>query len=242
MAVFKIFDLHSAVKQSAKEIWFRLLSAIANFNMRFIHLVVRTHVNLEDDFIFDEKKASSRGRSAPDGKTYSSGYEINLDSVPDALKREVRNFDSVLRLYFGGEYLVNTATVWRNLGLPESYRALDIYSQIWHYDHVVDYRNVQLMVLLTDTTDDHGPFEYIEKPSVTTLLGNAAARNGVEAINGKVVKLTGVRGDGLWFATGSMPHRAGVPNSGKHRDMVSVAFFPKYTGIGIPPNAFFGNC
>jgi len=239
--MFKMLNLLSAVKQGVKEIWHRLLCAIANFNMRFIHLVVRTRVNLEDNFVFDEKRALSRGRIAPDGKTYSSGYEINLDGVPNSVKEEVRNFDSVLRLYFGGDYLVNTATVWRNLGLPDSYRALDIYSQIWHYDHVVDYRNVQFMVLLTDTTDDHGPFEYIEKPSVTTLLGNAAARNGVESISEKVVKLTGVRGDGLWFATGSMPHRAGVPNLGNHRDMMSVSFFPKYTGIGIPPNAFFGN-
>lgn len=230
--------IYGKAKGRMLEIFHRLGHAFGIFKMRFMLLKVPTHVNLPSDFVFDEKKAANRGRVAPDGKYYSSTYELNWNEIPDAIKQQIKKFDSVLRLYFGGDYLINTANVWRNIGIPEDYRSLDIYSQVWHYDHVVDYRNVQLFVLLTNTTELHGPFEFIENSSETELNHDAEARNGADSIRG--AKFTGVRGDAMLFATGSIPHRAGIPVFGNHRDMFSIAFFPKYTGIGIDAGHLLG--
>lgn len=202
------------------------------FKMRFIHLAVGTHVDLPDTFVFDETKAAGRGRVAPDGKHYSSAYELDWQAIPEEIKAEIRNLDSVMRLYFGGDYLINTANVWRNVGIPDEYRSLDIYSQVWHYDHVIDYRNLQLFVLLTDTTDSHGPFEYLANPSETEVNTVAEARSGAEIPGAEIGKLTGVRGDAMLFSTGATPHRAGVPHFGNHRDIFSISFFPVYTGLG----------
>lgn len=217
----------------------RLAYAGAMFRMRFIQLAVNTHVALPDDFVFDEAKAASRGRKAPDGKHYSAAYELGWDALPLAIKREIRKFDSVIRLYFGGDYLIHTANVWRNIGIPDQYRELDIYSQVWHYDHVVDYRNIQLFVLLSDTTEHHGPFEYVGNASQTQPNGDVVARNGAELPDAQVVRLIGKRGDGLLFSTGSTPHRAGIPLQGNHRDMFSIAFFPVYTGLGASAQMLF---
>lgn len=209
--------------------WYRRVKhAYSILNMRFIPLSVKTHVDLPGDFFFQTNKAVSRGRQAPDLKYYSSTYELEWVDFPSEIKR----FDTVLRLYFGGDYLINSGTVWRNIGIPEEFRTLDIYSQVWHYDHVIDYRNVQLFVLLTDTTEEHGPLEYITNGSETHVNPNVAARNSTELPNVQIAKLTGVRGDGIWFSTGATPHRAGIPLAGNHRDMFSVAFFPTYTKIG----------
>jgi hypothetical protein len=236
----KLLGCYRALKIRALEIYHRLGRSVGIFKMRFIRLAVPTHVDIPESFTFDEKKAVSRGRVAPDGKNYSLSYELNWPEIPDAVKLKIKEFDTVLRLYFGGDYLICTANVWRNIGIPEVYRSLDLYSQVWHYDHVVDYQNAQLFVLLTDTTDSHGPFEYIGNPSETDLHPDVEARNGVDSIGGKVVKLTGVRGDGMLFSTGSTPHRAGIPLAGNHRDIMSVAFFPKYAGIDIDAKSLLG--
>lgn len=236
----KLLAFYRTIKARAVEIFHRLGHATRIFRMRFMLLKVPTRVDIPDDFVFDEKRAVNRGRMAPDGKYYSSTYELEWPDIPDAIKQEIKKFDSVLRLYFGGDYLINTANVWRNIGIPENYRSLDIYSQVWHYDHVVDYRNVQLFVLLTDTTELHGPFEFVENSSETDLHLDVEARNGVDSVGGKVAKLTGARGDAMLFATGAIPHRAGVPEHGNHRDIFSIAFFPKYAGIGIDARALFG--
>lgn len=211
----------------------RIGHAYATYRNRFLLLAVKTNVDLPSDFCFDESRATHRGRQAPDGKHYSSTYDLNWNDIPVAIKIEIRNFDTVLRLYFGGDYLINTANVWRNVGIPDEYRALDIYSQVWHYDHVVDYRNVQLFCLLSDTTDQHGPFEYLANASQTELNLDVEARNGAEFANADIAKLVGLRGDGVWFSTGATPHRAGIPKFGLHRDIFSIAFFPKHTKIGV---------
>lgn len=221
------------IKIRLLEIFHRIGHAVGIFKMRFLLLKVPTYIDLPQDFVFDEKKAKSRGRMAPDGKHYSSMYTLNWSDLPEAIKQEVKKFDSVLRLYFGGDYLIQDSTIWRNIAIPEDYRSLDIYSQVWHYDHVVDYRNVSLFILLTDTTENHGPFEYLENPSETDLHVDVEARNGVESTGQKVAKLTGMRGDGFWFATGAMPHRAGIPKFDNYRDIFCISFFPEYVGAGI---------
>ena len=98
---------------------------------------------------------------------------------------------------------------------------------------------MQLFCLLTDTTEQHGPFEYLANASETEVNRDVEARNGAELVNAEIGKLTGVRGDGMLFSTGATPHRAGIPKQGKHRDIFSIAFFPTYTGLGINARALF---
>lgn len=229
----------SQLKTYAIELYRRIVHAYDIFRMRFIPPAVITHTHLPDSFVFNEERAVSRGRKAPDGKYYSSTYELEWTVIPFEIKQEIIRFDTVLRLYFGGDYLIHTANVWRNIGIPDEYRSLDIYSQVWHYDHVVDYRNVQLFVLLSDTSEDHGPFEYVANASETKINPIVEARTGAELTDADIVKLTGRRGDGLLFSTGATPHRAGIPKFGIHRDIFSIAFFPAYTGIGINAKALF---
>lgn len=227
------------LKANLVEIYRRLGHAYGIFRMRFIPLAVTTHIDLPETFVFDQARGVSRGRQAPDGKHYSSIYELEWTEIPAAIRQEIKKFDTVLRLYFGGDYLIHAANVWRNTGLPDEYRSLDIYSQVWHYDHVVDYRNMQLFVLLSDTTDQHGPFEYIANASKVEVHRDVESRNGAELADAEVVKLTGVRGDALLFSTGSTPHRAGIPAHGNYRDIFSIAFFPVYTGIGVSAGLLF---
>ena len=229
----KIFFSQS--KARIFEVLHRINHAYSIFKMRFMILIIPTHIKLPNSFVFNEDRAVNRGRQAPDGKYYSSTYALEWVDIPEEIKQKIKELNLVLRLYFGGDYLIDNANVWRNVGLPDNFRSLDIYSQIWHYYRVFDYRNIQLFVLLTDTTEFHGPFEFIEGSSTAEISKVAEERGGLDLGEGR--KFIGLRGDSMLFSTGAIPHRAGIPVYGNYRDMFSVAFFPKYTNIGFDANS-----
>ena len=172
-----------------------------------------------------------RGIKAPNGRYYSQYNTFPVEEFPLSIKRAIRNYDSVLRMFLGDGYMINEGTVWRNHSIPAEFRDTELFSQHWHYDKVVDFRNIQLFVLLSDVTDDDGPFEYVTNPDERNILPSVFNRDNKDLAL-KTSKLIGKRGDTLLFSTGSTPHRAGIPAEGRHRDIFSVAFFPAYTKIG----------
>ena len=214
------------------EIYWRVLHAFKILRKRFFTLAVKGHVELDSEFGFEEKLAEDRGYPAPDGKYYSKSYRLEWTQLPESVKTAIRNYDSVLRMYLGDGYLINKANVWRNYAIPQQYRNTELFSQHWHYDKVKDYRNIQFFVLIADIDEDQGPFEFISDPDEKNLIPTVHERNNADHGH-KTQRLTGKRGDTLLFSTGSTPHRAGVPKEGKHRDILSIAFFPAYTKIGF---------
>lgn len=230
---------YSKIKLRYLELFYRAQHAINIFKMRFIPLIIPTHIHIPENFVFEAGRAKNQGYVAPDGNYYSAGYALNWQEIPDVIRQEIKKFDAVFRLYFGGDYLINEGRVWRNRSVPDEYKKVELYGQLFHYDHVVDYRNIQLFVLLTDTTEDHGPLEYVRNSSTKMLIHDVEARNGVDLIDIEIGRFTGGRGDAMLFATGCIPHRASIPKPGNHRDIFSIAFFPKYTGIGLDAKLLF---
>jgi hypothetical protein len=224
--------LNSWARQRPPEVFHRAGHAISIFSKRFFTLSVAGHIELEDDFIFEQVKAKDRGYKAPNGICYSQAYDISPGDLPTSIKRTIQNYDSVLRMFLGEGYRINEGHVWRNYSIPDEYRKIELFSQHWHYDKVVDFRNVQLFILLGDVTDDDGPFEYVTNPDEHNILPSVLNRSNKD-LGLTTCKFTGKRGDTLLFSTGSTPHRAGIPKEGRHRDIFSIAFFPAYTKIGL---------
>lgn len=224
-------SIYSWLRQRIPEVYFRIRHAGSIFSKRFFTLSVSGHIELESDFGLDESKAIDRGNKAPDGRYYSRYHTVDWAGLPPSIKQAIRNYDSVLRMFLGDGYLVNDGLVWRNYAIPEAYRNTELFSQNWHYDKVVDFRNVQLFVLVSDVSVDDGPFEFVANPDEHKLLPSVMDRNNKD-LNLIARKLTGKRGDTLLFSTGSTPHRAGIPAEGRYRDIFSIAFFPAYTNIG----------
>lgn len=223
--------IYSWVRQRVSEVYFRAMHAVRVFAKRFFTLRVFGHIDLEPDFGLDESKAMDRGNCTSDGRYYSKYQSLEWSEIPSSIKQAIRNYDSVIRMFLGDNYFINDATVWRNYSIPEEHRNTELFSQHWHYDKVVDFRNIQLFVLLGDVTVNDGPFEFVENPDEHNILPSVFDRNNND-IDLTTRKLTGSRGDSLLFSTGSTPHRAGIPAEGRYRDIFSVAFFPAYTKIG----------
>ncbi len=219
------------MRQRISELYFRFNHARKIAMKRLFSLAVHGHVELSNAFHFDEKKAVNRGKAAPDGKYYSKYYHLKWDELPTEIKQAVKNYDTILKQFLGDDYLINDAQIWRNTAIPEKYMKTELFSQNWHYDKVIDYRNIQLFILLHDTTEKDGPFEYVVEPDEYKLMPEVSSRSE-QNLNVVTKKLLGKRGDTFLFSTGSTPHRAGIPDKGRHRDIFSIAFFPQYTSIG----------
>lgn len=232
-------DVYSWLRQRIPEIYFRGAHASHLFAKRFFTLSVAGHVNLDPEFGLDESRAMNRGNPGPDGRHYSKYHTLDWAEIPPSIKQAIRNYDSVIRLFLGDGYLINDGRVWRNYSIPTEFRNSELFSQHWHYDKVVDYRNIQLFVLLGDVTEDDGPFEYVENPDERNILPSVFDRNNKD-LDLKTRKLIGKRGDTFLFSTGSTPHRAGIPAEGRHRDIFSIAFFPAYTKIGRSSTELLG--
>lgn len=196
-------------------------------------MAVSSHILLPDDFGFDESKAVARGNQASDGRYFSSANRLDIEQIAPTIMSAIKSYDSVLRLYLGDGYLINDALIWRNYSIPPEFDGLELFSQHWHYDRVVDFRNIQLFVLLGDVSEDDGPLEFVVSANEHDVMRTVIERNNVD-LRIETRKFTGIRGDSLLFSTGSTPHRAGIPKEGHFRDMFSVCFFPAYSKIGKP--------
>lgn len=228
-------SMYSTVRQRVPEVFHRARHAHSIFRKRFFTLALPGKIRLEDGFGFDESKAIDRGNRAPNGRYYSQFHTLKWEELPLSIKQAVANYDTVIRMFLGDGYLVNDGLLWRNHAIPDDYRNTELFSQNWHYDKVVDFRNLQMFVLLRDVTEDDGPFEYVATPDENKLMPSVMDRSN-EALSLKTGRLVGKRGDTFLFSTGSTPHRAGIPAEGRYRDIFSLAFFPAYTGIGRSSN------
>ena len=206
--------------------------ALRTIDERHSYIALRGKIELPDDFQYDETAAAPRGNKYQ-GEFYSSGYQTSLEDLPQSIKNEILKLQSVIECYLCDETLVNELNWWRNLHVPEVVG--EIYSDNFHQDLVIDQYNMQLMILLHDTSEKQGPFEFLNKNSSNVKL-NSHKKRDKKQTDGAVHKLTGQRGDYLLFSSGTSLHRASSPALGQQRDIVSIGFFPSYTGLGSPLN------
>ncbi len=208
--------------------------ALRGISERYNNIAFVGHLNIADDFIFDEKLAIPRGNSV-EGHYFSKSYEKDLLELPSDVQKLILSFRSILESYFSCEVNVNKANIWRNYHVPEDIanKNNEVFADAFHQDLVHDQYNIQLFILLQDTDEKHGPFEYLDGAASARDIKYYRKRNRKKPISTST-KLIGKRGDYLLFTTGFTLHRAGIPMEGFHRDIFSIAFFPSYTNIGTP--------
>ncbi|MFH2135424.1 MAG: hypothetical protein ABII81_09660 [Pseudomonadota bacterium] len=230
-----IIQIYRELRQRLPEIYFRLRHSVLTFKKRFPGIAIGGRIELPNEFKFQEDASVNRGEPDCEGRYYSKINQLDWERIPLSIKRAIKNYDSVLKLYLGDGYTINEGRLWRNYPIPQQYRNSELFSQYWHYDKVVDFRNIQLFVLLGDVTVDDGPFEFVVRPDEKKIMHSVLKRNNEDLnIRGiKTKKLIGSRGDSFLFSTGSTPHRAGIPAEGHFRDIFSIAFFPSYAQVGV---------
>jgi hypothetical protein len=211
-----------------------LRRSMRTFSERHSHISLKGHIELPNTFNFREEIAKPRGNEI-NGRYYSSGYETEFSELPVAIRDLVCSVRGIVQNYFASETNVNNAQLWRNIHIPTHVAAQfgEVFAEAFHQDLVFDQYNMQLFILLHDTTEKDGPFEYLDGSVQIAEMDHYIRRDRKVPVS-RSQKLTGKRGDYLLFSTGLTLHKAGIPSENHHRDIMSIAFFPSYTGIGRP--------
>ncbi len=199
-------------------------------NEKFNHFLMYDKLSL-GNFDYDLNLEKPRGRDV-EGKFFSYGYQLEFADIPASVKEYLHKIKPVVEQYLGCAARVALPSLWRNEHIPDEYFGRDIFSECFHQDLVYDQYNMQLFILLHDTDETQGPFEYLDYETQIVDMEYYKKRNRIKPLS-KSNKLTGKRGDTMLFSTGYTLHRAGNPNIGKQRTIMSIAFFPDYTGIGF---------
>lgn len=230
----KLLEFLFALRKWKKYYLSTIKRAFRGISERYSNIAFTGHLNIPVDFTFDEKLAVPRGNLI-DGHYFSKSYEKDLLDLPSELQGFILSFRSILESYFCSEVNVNKANIWRNYHVPEDIANTksEVFADAFHQDLVHDQYNIQLFILLQDTDEEHGPFEFLDGISSARDIKYYRKRNRKKALSSST-KLIGKRGDYLLFTTGFTLHRAGIPREGFHRDIFSIAFFPSYTNIGAP--------
>jgi hypothetical protein len=223
-----------AIRKWKKYYFASLKRSVRAFSESHSHISFKGHIDLPPEFNYKEEISVPRGNRI-NGQYYSSGYEAELVDLPKEIRDLVLSFRDIVQSYFACETNVSKAQFWRNLHVPTDIAEAgeEVFSDAFHQDLVFDQYNIQLFILLHDVTEKDGPFEYLDGAGQVNEMKYYIKRNRKVPLS-KSEKLVGKRGDYLLFTTGLTLHKAGIPSRDRHRDIMSIAFFPSYTNIGRP--------
>ncbi|MES2510102.1 MAG: hypothetical protein V4625_09240 [Pseudomonadota bacterium] len=211
--------------------------SVRTFTEQHAHFSFKGHIDLPPDFVYRPEMAAPRGREV-NGQYFSTGYDMNIQDLPEEIRRLTFSFRGIVENYFAAEANACNAQLWRNIHVPPAIAQAneEVFADAFHQDLVIDQYNLQLFILLQDTTAQDGPFEYLDGAVQRNEMDYYRKRDRKVPLSTSQ-KLVGKRGDYLLFTTGLTLHKAGVPDENHQRDIMSIAFFPTYTNIGKPLSA-----
>ena len=162
--------------------------------------------------------------------------EDTFPEISQLITKEVR---LILEEYYRSYFHIMLVRCWRNYSLPRDIiqSGKEVFSYRWHYDNTPP-SVLKLFVNLSDVEDEDGPFhlQSIRRSRKIVRLGyrNRRRYNLPDSVIDSpqhVVKATGTRGSSIFCNTELCLHRAGLPASGRYRDIAQFKFVPAGTPL-----------
>lgn len=168
-------------------------------------------------------------------KDFISSYWIKnpLQSMPSIKKLFTPEFVNLLHSYYQSEFKLHSIDAWKTVHVPneilEDIYPAAPYSLHWHTDgHTID--TTKLFMVLSDVTEDNGPFHFLSKPRTSELFKKGFINRFIsigmhDEIESKGLhKLTGKSGTAAFCNTPVCLHRAGIPAKGQTRSILQFRF------------------
>lgn len=185
----------------------------------------------EKDLIIIEKKLIPR--FVLNDIAYSQYHNIEYELLPKSvLQVIIEKWDCIERA-IGGEAVIKSFRVYRNIHIPKNNLKKEAYSDAWHRD-TIGVTNVQMFILIHDTKICNGALRYIKSENMSEVdihypkLKDPRFRSNSIEIDEKYVSyFEGKRGDFIILNTFNNYHSATIPDKGFKREMISIGFEPK---------------
>lgn len=160
-----------------------------------------------------------------------------LDKIPELSQLLDDNVRAHVEGYYKSYFKVLRIIAWRNYHVPAEHSHHEALSNFWHFDQCTT-ALFNLFINISDVTEKDGPFHILPRKRSDALVRTGYKNRydyglplSVLEDASHVVKLTGPPGTAMYASTPTCLHRAGIPEKGRHRDIVSFQFMPANTRL-----------
>ncbi len=175
--------------------------------------------------------ARKGGNGPEDEQVYRYALTDPLSTIPSLSDLLAGPLTAFLEEHYRRPFRFHSVGLWRTTHVPADIAVNDPpYSLKWHCDHHTT-DTVKLFTLLSDVTDDDGPFHFLDRNRSKTILHQGFRDRHHYGIPLDVIedprylqKFVGKIGDSVFCNTTECLHRAGIPAPGHTRDIMQFRF------------------
>ena len=180
-----------------------------------------------------EKEEFTYGTGEYNGKAYSIHIANPHRNIPEVGHLIEGDIVKIIEGYYGGSFKVTRIDLWRNLHTPKEIESTkETFSNYWHCD-ARDVKYLKLFVLLSDVTENDGPFHIIFQDRTKQLMKMGFGTREDYNISQNELedpkyteKIEGKIGTAYFANTQLCLHKAGMPSKNHSRDVVQFVIEP----------------
>lgn len=216
----------------------------ALFSKIFYSMVIKT--NELDDFLNRfHKTGFTKGESLPiseidelvkkleeqeaiDDGSHSYKYFIDFESrtlIRKLIYKYMKKNIKSLQNYFSSEIYLTNIQITKNFPILDSTNEKEFYSENYHCDHYLS-TYFKAQILLEDVGSNQGPLNCFNKEDSLQILKQLEWKDRFnrEEITATPYTNIGKKGEVLFFRPTECLHKAGIPEEGKSRTLVTLIF------------------
>lgn len=193
----------------------------------------RTYIEQEDHTTTLEYDGTVYNRTLRSyGDETYDGFDFG-EHIPEINELLRGDIAEAMQTYYGSYFEPDYVQAYRNYHVPdEIVRETEVFSNYWHTDQEpIDF--VKLFVTLSDVSEEHGPLHLTSRDDTRKIVNFSFNRTEdgvsggvIDEKAGNLLRATGPTGSTFLANTNYLLHRAGVPEKGKHRDMLVIRLSP----------------
>lgn len=184
-----------------------------------------------NQIIEDENQSSIRTEF--EGTVYSRMVDQIYKKIPEISGLLTDEISEIIKQHYKSNFQVHHVLAWRNHHVPpEVIAKKELLASHWHCDGR-DTSRITLLVNLSNVTEEHGPLHVQSKQRTKELMSMGFGSRHDYKLSSKIVddpkhivKNIGPSGTAVLCNPQLCLHRAGIPSSGKTRDMLEIRFKP----------------
>lgn len=200
------------------------------------NVLIKKIISKYSDMI--EKEDFTYGTGEYEGKAYSIHIQKPHKNIPEVGHLIEGDIVKIIEGYYGGPFKISRIDLWRNLHTPKEIESTkETFSNYWHCD-ARDLKYLKLFVLLSDVTENDGPFHIISQQRTKQIMkmgfGTREDYNvGEQELEDPehTLKALGKTGMAYFANTQLCLHKAGMPSKNHQRDVVQFVIEPSNESI-----------
>lgn len=223
--------IDDSVKNTDPQLFSLVKNGFTEFTNSYDSSLIKNIQNKIQSLIEDDKY--SVPTSGYKDKIYGRAIVEPTKVIPELSKLITNDILSFLRKYYTSHFTITHILIRRNYSVPlEIRKTNEMFSNFWHNDRDAP-SQIKYFVHMTDVTEKDGPFHIQTKDRTRELIKMGFGGRSNYKLPEKILedpkhvtKMLGPAGTSFFGDANSCLHRAGDPEDGHFRDMITFLIEP----------------